>query len=66
MTARVAIVHSTAIYIGREYLGDLAELATGQWAAFDADANRLGVFDDRAEAERLVLSLRREKGGADG
>lgn len=66
MSPRVAIVHSTAVYDGRTYLGDVAEMGNGQFAAFDPDANRLGIFDDKADAERVILSRRREKGEPDG
>lgn len=65
MTVRIPVVHSVAVYDGRDYLGDVAELGNGQFAAFDPNANRIGVFDDKAEAKRLVLAQRRETGGGD-
>ena len=55
MTKRIPVVHSTAIYDGRTHLGDVAELGNGQFAAVDANGHRLGVFDTRADAERLIL-----------
>lgn len=58
MGKRIPVIASFAIYDGRDYLGDVAELGTGQWAAFNPDAVRLGLFDDRGEAERLILSRR--------
>jgi len=67
VSPRIPVIASFAIYDGRDYLGDVAELGNGQWAAFDPAAVRLGAFDDRAAAERLVMSRRRTAGGdADG
>ncbi len=65
MSARVSIVQSVAVYDGRDYLGDVAKLANGQFAALNPDAIRLGIFDQRADAERLILCRRRERPGGD-
>ncbi len=67
MSPRIAVVHSVALYDGQRYLGDVAELATGQFAAYGPDADRLGVFDKRADAERLIRARGPASGGgADG
>jgi len=51
MSPRIPIIYSTAIYGGGHHLGDVAKLATGQYAAFDPTGRLLGVFDHRADAE---------------
>jgi hypothetical protein len=51
MSSRIPIICSFAIYGGGHHLGDVAELATGQYAAFDPTGRRIGVFNHRADAE---------------
>jgi hypothetical protein len=69
MSPRISVVHLVGVYDGRRYLGEVAELANGQWGAYSPDAVRLGVFDKRDDAERLILSgvpHRNPGGRADG
>ncbi len=57
MTRRDA-VSSFAVYDGRRYLGEVAELGTGQFAAIGRDDKDLGVFDRRRDAELAVVRHR--------
>jgi hypothetical protein len=55
MTARAGVVSSRAIYDGRRFLGEVAELANGQFRASDSDGRQIGqLFDKLAEASHAV------------
>jgi hypothetical protein len=57
MMPRIPIVYAAPLYDERgRHLGDVAELGNGQFAAFNARQRCLGIFDERPQAERLVLS----------
>lgn len=58
MSAALAVAHSVAIYDGREFLGELAELRNGQFRATTRNGWKLGTFDDPKDAERAILATR--------
>lgn len=61
--ARAEIIGSEAVYSGRDYLGDVAQLANGQWEAAPGEGGSFGIFASRAEAINAVLASCRSNAG---
>lgn len=55
---RVKVVHALEIYDGRDRLGEVQELATGQLRAVDPHDREIGVFDSMDSARSAVLARR--------
>lgn len=48
------VTRSVAVYDGRRHVGELCDLANGQYEARDGNGERLGPFDSREDARRSL------------